>query len=361
MKQSLDRRLEQFQAKVQQKITLADDEIVRSEEYLDQLRSKIGEVEDQIHRVELQVQQRADEKGGSQKRRVAANHAEAASMKRDHHAVLTEYLARFQEEDDALRAGFDAQFSEMERYVQARAAERSEPIQEKMSKITTMIGQLREKVDEETKKVDPTAQLEIEATLQIECDRIASLEKQAKDRNADRLNSLVQGRTQLAQCVRTLEEMEQKYYGDMTNLKQKLDLQDRKYQERLKSLSENHNRQKETLSRKIDEAETRTGQARKSLKRMERHFKREMGGVGSENEQIQAEFANMTTAEMKRMREEGEIVEAENQMTQLRGELEKREGLLLKIRSQTQMMRRELARIKHERVLAKRRAALDLV
>jgi hypothetical protein len=230
-----------------------------------------------------------------------------------------------------------------------------------MAKIATVIAQLREKVEQEAKTVDPTAQMEVEATLQIECDRIAALEKQAKERNADRLNSLVQGRTQLTQCVRTLEEMEQKHQGDMANLKQKLDVQDVKYREKMRGVTENHNRQKGALLRKVEEAETRAGQARKSLKRVERHFKREIGAVRAENEQLQGEFAIITTAEITRMREESEIKEAEKQMAQLRGELDRRETLLFKLRAGTQMTRRELARITHEAALAKRRAAFDLV
>jgi hypothetical protein len=190
--------------------------------------------------------------------------------------------------------------------------------------------------------------MEIEATLQIECERINSLEQQVQDRNADRLNSLVQARTQLTQCVRTLEEMEQKHEVDMTNLKQKFDLEDRKYGAKLKFISENHNGQKDSLLGKIEEAETRTSQSRKSLKRIERHFKREIGAVRVENEQLQKEFANVMRAEMNRMQEEGEILSAEKQKSELGMELERRESLLLKIQVQTQMTRRELARIKHE-------------
>jgi hypothetical protein len=361
MSHSLDRRLEQFQSKVQQKITLADDEVLRCQEYLDQLRAKLGEVEDQLRRFQLQLQQRADEKGGFRKRRITANQAEAASMKRDHQAALTDYLARFQQEDDSLRVGFDAQFSEMEHYVRAKAEEKAAPIQEKMAQIATLISQLREKVSQAANAIDVSAPLEIETALQLECDRIAALEKQTKERNADRLNSLIQGRTKLTQCVRTLEEMEQKHQGDLSNLKQKLDLQDRKYIEKLRSVTENQGRQKDSLQLKVGEAETRAGQARKSLKRFERHFKREMGAVGAENEQLQAEFASVTTAEISKRREERELQEAEAQLGQMRGELERRETVLMKLRAQAQMSRRELARIKHEAVLAKRKAALDLL
>ena len=105
--------------------------------------------------------------------------------------------------------------------------------------------------------------------------------------------------------------MEQKHQGEMANLKQKLDVQDRKYREKLRSVTENHGRQRDSLQRKVQEAETRAGQARKSLKRVERHFKREIGIVGAENEALQTEFADVTTAEMNRRREDGELLEAE--------------------------------------------------
>jgi hypothetical protein len=64
--------------------------------------------------------------------------------------------------------------------------------------------------------------------------------------------------------------------------------------------------------------------------------------------------------EIKRMRKEVEILEAEKQMVHLRQELEKTEHLLLKIRSQTQVIRRELMWVKQEEAIAKRRAARDL-
>jgi chromosome segregation ATPase len=361
MKPSLDRRLEQFQAKVQQRVTLADDEIARCQEYLDQLRVKINDVEDQNRRVQLQLQQRSDEKGGSKKRRIAANQAEAASLKRDHQVQLTELLTRFQSEDDSLRSDFDSQLAEMERYVQGRAEEKVGPVQEKMAKMAVVIKQLREKVEKANQDTDPSAQIDIQATLRAEDDRISSLEAQARERNADRLNSLVQARAKLAQCVQTLEEMEEKHRSDIADLKQKLNVQDRKYRDKLKVVTENHARQKESLQLKVEEMETRAGQAQKALKRAERHFTREMGLIGAENEQLQTEFTEVTTKQASRRLEEAELEQAEVKMEQLRAEVQRREDLLLKLRAQTQMARRELARVRHEAALAKRRAALDLV
>jgi chromosome segregation ATPase len=360
MRTGLDRRLEQFQAKVQQKITLADDEITRCQEYLDQLRAKIAESEDQIRRFQLSIQQREDEKGGSKRRKVAANHAQAAAMNRDHQAAIAEALAHFQQEDNALRANFDAQFAEMERYIQVKADERSGGVQDKMTQIGAMIAKLREKLTQSANAVDTASQVEIEASLRLEFDRIEALERHLQSQNSDRLANLVQERTQLSQCVRTLEEMEQKHQGEMANLKQRLDVQDRKYREKLRAITENHARQRDSVARKVQDAETRAGQARKSLKRVERHFKREIGVVGADNEALQREFADFTTAEMNRRREESELLEAEAQLKQASSELQKREDVLRKIRAQAQATRREVARIKHEAVLAKRRAALDL-
>jgi hypothetical protein len=56
-----------------------------------------------------QLQQLEDAKDGSKRKRFATVHVEAASMKRDHAARITELIVEAKEMDDSIRLNFEAQ------------------------------------------------------------------------------------------------------------------------------------------------------------------------------------------------------------------------------------------------------------
>jgi hypothetical protein len=361
MTRTLGRRLDQFQSKVQQRIVLADDEIGRCQEYLDALGAEIAEYEDRQRKLQIQSEQRLQERFGQKQKRQLTKRMQAAAMASAHNATLAELAERHRDEYDSLHQDFELQLSDLQKYLQQRIDQKVGPIDEKIGKASASIAKLREQITEAAKHADTAEDLDIQKAQQMECERTRVLEQTLQDSNKERLNELLQARQDLGECVRTLEELEEKHETEMGSMKQRLETQTMMYEEKFRVAAENHNKRTDALRRRVQEAETKARHSHMALKRLEKHFSRELSQVVTENEQLKRDMANVTTSEINKRRSENEIQEADAELQKVIRDLQNRDELLAKAREDSQRMKREVARINHEAAIAKRRAALNLI
>ena len=75
---------------------------------------------------------------------------------------------------------------------------------------------------------------EFRSSHESEVESIRKLEKQIQKQNQERLNSILQGKTKLQECVETIDEMEKNHNTEMENYKAKLDALDQMYQDKIR-------------------------------------------------------------------------------------------------------------------------------
>jgi chromosome segregation ATPase len=176
-------------------------------------------------------------------------------------------------------------------------------------------------------------------------------------RNEERLESLLQAKARLFDCVRTLEEMERNHTSRMASFKTRLDQIDLNYSEKLKRDSEGHGRRCDTLNRRKSELATRAALLKKTIGKIGRHHKRQVEKAVREAEMLKTSLVSVE-AKNKIAEEENEKVQAwTGKAQELRRRLEERENALVQARNQNDAMKRELARIQHQARLDRRMTA----
>ena len=125
---TLDRRLEQFQSKVQRQINLADDQIQRNQAYLDSLLGEIAGEQDRLRRFQVQSEQAEEKRLGEKRKHSITIQLQAARLTANHHAEVAELQERIKQENLALSREFEDEVENVDSRVQKKMNERVQPI-----------------------------------------------------------------------------------------------------------------------------------------------------------------------------------------------------------------------------------------
>ena len=359
--QSLDRRIEQFQNRVQQKINLADDQIQRNNDYLNSLHVEIVEAQDKIRKLENQVQQKQQVVIGKNQRKKVHQGMQIARLKSNHALTIKELEAALANETEQLHQDFQNTLLEIQKSTPKRIADKIAPIEVEIKKVNDLIAKKQEANSRVEQAIDAESEADIEQTHEMEFNRIKKLETRLQEKNQERLNSLLQAKQQLFECVNTLEEMEQQHNVTMDNLKDQLVAMDEKYEAQVKRDTDNHKKQTTQVRQKIREAEQMVRSLSKSLHRTEKRQKEAISNLNSQTETLQHELITIKKQEAILREGQNEIQEVTTQLSSLRRQLSERETILAKMRADNEMMKREIARVTHEAKIAKRREALRII
>lgn len=360
MTSGLDRRIEQFQVKVQQKINLADDEIARQSDYLNNLQAEISEYEDKMNRFTMKSDQLSEEKNGRKRRQKAQYEAKVAKLKAEHHASMQEIQSIQSKEVNTMNEDFENTLAEIEKSSSARVNARVQPVESDIEKVTSIIAKLKENMHNTERLMDPHAEEDIKETQKLEITRIQKLEKLLNKRSSERLTSLVKAKEQLADCVSTLEELEQQHTITMDNLRSKLQNMDAKYDEKLAKDTAQHQRNMDAIRRKIRETQKKTAALQKAMKKAEQRHKEQIMSASKESEQLKLDFKMITSRKETQRKEDNEAQVILSQLDKLRKEKDTYEATLSNARGENEALKREIGRLSYEIRLAKRREALKL-
>ena len=360
MNQTLDRRLEQFQNKVQQKINIADDQIQRDIDYLNQLQAEIVEAQDSLQKLDNQVVQRQQVAIGKNQRKKVNQGMIIARLKSNHALTIKELEASHLEEMESLNQDFQNTLSEIQKSTPKRIQEKIAPIELEIKKVQDLISRKAEENQRVQQTLEPESEIEIEQTHEMEFNRIKKLEQRLQEKNQERLNSLLQARQQLFECVHTLEEMEQTHNVSMDNYKDQLAEMDEKYESQVKREADDHKKQTVSIKQKIKEAEQMIKSLSKSLHRTEKRQKDQLSNLSVQTETLQQQLITIKKQEAIQREGENEIMEVSNQLASLRKQLSDRETILNQMRGDNELMKREIAKLYHEAKIAKRRELLKI-
>jgi chromosome segregation ATPase len=182
-----------------------------------------------------------------------------------------------------------------------------------------------------------------------------------KNQTAERLAVLTGARTQLSECVKTLERMDETHGERIANLRETIEAKDAAYDRRLAELSEEHTYTSTALKKQVREAEKKLKVAQHSMKKAEKEFQEKMNNAKVENELLKTELSHVQSVAANRRRSVNPPPDTEVKIAHLRNEMERKEEMVAHLRDEGQRLTREIARINHETALAKRRAALGLI
>jgi chromosome segregation ATPase len=354
----LDRQMEQFQHRVQQKITLADDEIQRLSTHLSMLQTDIFDTKDQLNRTQLKTAQLSQEVSGREK--VIRAHTETilAKMRTDHHIQMQEVQAKQNQEISALHQSFNEMVSELERVSVQAIAKKTSAIDHLLEQTQSRYSQLQAKVSGSDSELDLETARDLESLQSIEMSRQERLEAQLQSRNEERLQSLLQAKSRLSDCVVALEEMEHNHKCRMATFKSQLDAMDTAYTEKVTRAKERQQRLVDTLTRREAQYTERARSLERIIRKIQRHHTIQVETAVAQGETLQKDVVAADATSQAIADQKARIDSWEAKKDQLRKRLEAGENELTQARMDNETMKREIARLQYEARAARRSPVL---
>lgn len=350
----MERRMEQFQNRVQTNINLADDEIARLQSYLSTVQGEILDVKDKLNSHNIKSAQVQQEVIGRKKRSQAQIDAKIARMKADHHSKIQEIQQLHSDEIKSMQHDFEDTMAQLDQITREKTQKRVGPIEDVMKQTEMTIKKMKDSFGSSERAAETEAINDIKSLQELQYSRQQRLEVAVQKRNQERLESLVQAKTRLSDCVNTLEEMERNHTISMENYKRQLEAMDNRYQEKIKRDSERQNRTTEGLSRKYAEYEKRYRALQRTIKKIKQHHQQQIEEAVREGETLKLTAAAYETQTTQSTKEISKIQSNNKLLIDLKRKLETRENELAQARTNNESMKREIARLKHEIRLRKR-------
>lgn len=355
----LERRMEQFQSKVQQNINLADDEITRLASYLQTLKGDIVDVKDQLSRVAIKTAQLQQEATGKEKRYQASIETVVAKLKKEHHSVMKELQERHSQEIAAVYQAYQEEIAEIEKVTNQKIKQRTGPVEELLAQTQNQYKRMVEAQSTVDKTLELESMEDIRVIQELELERQRRLESAIEARNQERLESLLQAKSRLSDCVATLEEMDRNHASKMQSYMTRIETMDSRYQDQMKRETEKHNRVVEQLKRRQYDLDARSAALERTRSKIERNHKRQIEQAIQEGESLKLSIEAHEARSQQTAQESGKVQAWAAKLEQLKKKLESSENNLMQARTENEAMKREIARLKHEARMARRRPVLD--
>lgn len=352
-----ERRMEQFRTKVQQHINLADDEISRLTSYLSTIKGDILEANDKLNRLQLRLIQTSQEQSGTSKRQQAALNTKISRIKAAYNKRLQEMNAEHAEETSKLQKNFQKAIDEIHGTLKAKVEQETAPTNELIKQTKAKLQAMQNTFGVSDKIRDDDALEDIKSIQEVEISQQKQLEKAIQKRTQERLDSLLQAKSRLADCVATIDEMERNHETQMNSYKLKLEALDAQYQNKVKRENERQTKSIEALKRKLSESEKRNFSLQRTIHKIEHHHKMQLDATVREGDNLQYSIKTQEVQTQIQLKENDKLKNLMGKLQLLKNKLETRENELINERTDNESLKREINRLKHESQIAKRRQA----
>ncbi|KAH0794140.1 hypothetical protein GPJ56_002018 [Histomonas meleagridis] len=354
----MERRINQFQTKVQQNINIANDQLRQCSEYYGLIQAEIKEIQDRIRKLDRHYQQAHNTKDGKEKRKSVIYKTKISQFNSRYQNAIQQLIEQQSKEIQEINDDFESTLLEIEAHNQNLIEEKCQPIERQIQITTHKIEQTKEKIQKIQGK---TITIEEDLITDFDSQRISSLEESIQNSNNERLKRLIRAKNQLTDCVRSLENMESNHTAQIENLQQQLTDIETDYQNKLKNKTDQINQLSKIYHKKIADLENKNKILKKSLQLNEANFQTLMTSAANESAQVTKSITNIKRSQRESLSKCNEMQSAKFDYDELKRKLEKSEKELIKEREENDRLKREIARIVHQRKIAKRRAELGLI
>ncbi|KAK8871040.1 hypothetical protein M9Y10_008953 [Tritrichomonas musculus] len=357
---AMERRLEQIQSEFQQHVNINDDNIARLADYLEKVKSEIIEKKDQLNRFNYQTTQAIQYAQGKKRAELIQLNTTIARMKAEHQSYLQALSQHQAEVVQSINTDFEHSLSEVESYTQNKIIERVSEIEQSIKRVQKQIENMKITVQEASQQEDSSDDLQNFSRIQnCEIEKIKNLENALKEKNKDRLASLLKAKKHLSNCVSTLEELEQEHSLKMEKFKTQLELIDSKYEQKLQADTETQRKKLEAVTKKLVNAENATDALQKKIDEENSKHQEKMLEIGQNLDQYRSSI-NSLTSKPAQSKENKDFQNAILHLEELKALLTEREGILYQERSTNEALKKEINRLRDEALIIQRRAALNI-
>ena len=354
----INRRIERFQSKLQQRVNLADDEIARLNNYYASVMAEITDAKDQLARLNRISDQQTQKLTGTSKKEIAEHNAEIATLKAKHEQTIIELQEAHVRQIMDFQRDFEATLKQVDKWADSCVEQKTASINAQLERTNVALDKTKQTLASTSTLTKDTEMQAATQSLEYETDRIQRLEEKLKQKNQDRLDMLMGLKMRLNECIATLEETENNHSNEMSSYIYKLDAVDKKYEERMNKEAEKHEKEQFALKRQLEALKRKIASYQTQMEKMSIRAREQISSIEQESSQVLASVrissANAITSISS---EVTDVMASTKSLQQTEKLLAEKENELLRARTDNESLKREIARLHHEALIKERRAA----
>lgn len=353
-KSFLNRQVQSFQFKIQQKLILYDEEIGRLSDRLNMTKSQIHAEKERIQQLDREISSANEYKDGETRRKTASFNALIARAKANYHSQLQSIQKQHMEEITELQNDFEIQ---LQRFPKTNDASSSsiKQVEEQIENYKNKIEAYRTqtiKIQQENKKFEsefgnPDEAVEGE-NLAIDFSPIEKLQDAIKQRQMERFENLNQSKQKLSQCIDMLESMSNDHMRNVNEKQQQIRELEEDYNLNLQRIEEKHNTSMELLKIQLSEVEKTTRAFLRAAKHLGSANHKQMVEAIHELDIKKQKSFEITDKDVLEADEKAQRQQLKKEISKLRRRLKHGEDDLLQLQQDNQDIKREVWRLKHE-------------
>jgi hypothetical protein len=336
----LDRCAQAFQFRIQQRVSLHDQEIERLATYLTGLKSQILESNHRLQDLDGELRSAAERKRGLDKQREAAASAARSRLKSAHHEVLQELLGTQSAELDQAQQLFEAELD-------ASLSHFSEKLASAWAVVAAQIERLRSQIEGYRTAASTVQPRERPAEEPEDDGAIRELQATIRMKNAERFQNLRESKDRLSAVLETLDGMVKSHALAVADRRRALRDLDQDYESALAKVEERQAPRLLSLRQRLDDVRQRAA----TLARGAHH-------LGHTNQkQLQSTLKDLDTMKRKSSTDQGTLEKEEDririeglekELAGLKKRLALKEQKLVEARQKNQELKGDIWRMRHE-------------
>ncbi|KAK8888712.1 hypothetical protein M9Y10_033446 [Tritrichomonas musculus] len=355
-KSYFDRQIQSFQFKIQQKLTLWDEEIERLSNRLNMTKSQIHYEKQRIEQLDREISNAIEYKDGEARQKTASFNAIIARAKANYHAQLQSMQTQHMEEITQLQNDFEMQLKRFPKMNDTNASSSIKSVEDEIEKYKQKIDSYKTqtiKIQQENAKYEaelsngPDGTIDGES-LAIDFAPIEKLQNTIQQRQEERFANLKQSKEKLAQCIDILETMTKDHTRNVNEKQQKIHEIEEDYNRKLGNIEEKHQTCMKGLKIQLLEAEKRTRALLRAAKHLGSTNQKQMLETIHELDVMKEKTLEITDNEVLEGDEKSQRQQLKKEINKLKRVLKHRDDDLLQLQEDNQELKREIWRLRHE-------------
>jgi chromosome segregation ATPase len=338
----VDRRVEYCHFRIQQAITLCDEELDRLTNRLNEFKVEILKTKTQLDETDRQIAEVNEVKKGDSRRRRAGLQASISKVRAAYHTRIHQLQQSQAAEIEALQQNFEQALEHL-------TTSNEENLKAQEIEMDSRISKLQEQVklyESEISKIQSENASAAEATTEtFDSTIVDELEIMLRARTEERLVNLTQSRGKLAQCMETLDNMVHSHTIKVDELRKEIEGRDERHESDVQRMNVREEVKINRLKQELVLVEERQKKLANAARHVEKENQNQIALTIREIEQMKHGAVKL---EISHEDDGAKLKKLEQEVRKLRRELNTEEENLRGHREENEMLKREIGRVKHE-------------
>jgi chromosome segregation ATPase len=348
---NLERQVQLFQFKIQQKIALRDDELDRIAKELTLYKSGIAEANIRIHQLDRDIEATKYQVRGGRQCNQASLQARMARRKAEHSHAVRELDSQHALTVDDLHQQFAETIEQMRESHQSQLNEQLQALDDEKKGVEADILRYRESITE----AEQAAETEEEDCSENGCfegddQMIGRLRDTIRARNAERVESLLNSKTKLTECLHVLETLDRDHERNVSEARKGIEAIDARYRDELAQLKQTEKSARSQLAQALRKAQKRLKQLQSARRTLQFRQREEMKTASLNIAMMEKEMASSAPIFLKDAVDGERLKKVERRRGNVaasRRMREAKEAKLFECRELNGNLKREVAEKKH--------------